>query len=68
IIFTCLEMDTEHFLAIQNEDFDKDEVDEMKGDISYSRPYNFLDATDRAEILEACFWLGYVQTNCYKSI
>lgn len=34
-----------------------------KATISYTRPYDYMDARDRTEILEAFFWFGQVQSN-----
>lgn len=60
VIFTFLQISQAHYQLIR----DKGKVDKTsKAMISYTRPYDYMDATDRAEILESFFWFGYVQSN-----
>lgn len=42
-------------------------VDTNKATISYTRPFDFMDAYDRHEILELFFWFGFVQSNAYRN-
>ncbi|KAK3091208.1 hypothetical protein FSP39_017971 [Pinctada imbricata] len=39
-----------------------------KSHILYTRPYDFMDVSDRNEMLEFLFWLGYVQSSAYKAL
>lgn len=54
IIFTCLDMNTEHLSSLQ----EGSPVDNEKSYIHYSKPYNILVRKDREEILETMFHLG----------
>lgn len=54
IIFTCLNMNTEHLSSLQ----DGSSVDSEKSYIHYSKPYNILVRKDREEILDTLFHLG----------
>ncbi|XP_048749290.2 uncharacterized protein LOC125661348 isoform X2 [Ostrea edulis] len=61
IIFTHLEIGQEHLAMIQrNGDVDgRFEVDGREsGTIYYTKPYDYMNESDRSEILEFLFWLG----------
>lgn len=60
VIFTFLQISQSHYHLIRG----KGKVDKTsKATISYTRPYDYMDARDRTEILEAFFWFGQVQSN-----
>lgn len=64
VIFTYLDIDQDHYEMI----LEKGEaVDTNKATISYTRPFDFMDAYDRHEILELFFWFGFVQSNAYRN-
>ncbi|XP_061177621.1 uncharacterized protein LOC133186382 [Saccostrea echinata] len=54
IIFTRLDLSTEHFQKLRN----GDKLEDDRSRILYSRPYNFLIRKDREEILDTMFQLG----------
>lgn len=54
IIFTCLDMDTEHLSCLQG----GSSVDDEKSNVHYSKPFNFLVRKDREEIMDTLFHLG----------
>ncbi|XP_061180070.1 uncharacterized protein LOC133188597 [Saccostrea echinata] len=63
VILTYLRIDEDHFHQIE----EKGEVNKTSNaTISYTRPFDFMDTSDRQEILESFFWLGYVQSNAYQ--
>ncbi|XP_062598319.1 uncharacterized protein LOC134259737 [Saccostrea cucullata] len=63
VILTYLRIDEDHFHQIE----EKGKVNKTsKATISYTRPFDFMDTSDRQEILESFFWLGYVQSNAYQ--
>ena len=33
--------------------------------ITYTRPFDFMDAYDRKEVLEPLSWFGYIQSGAY---
>lgn len=37
-----------------------------KVNISYTRPYDYMDFTERQALMEPLFWFGFVQSNCYR--
>ncbi|KAK3107466.1 hypothetical protein FSP39_015199 [Pinctada imbricata] len=59
IIFTYLEVTPEHFLKIM----EKGEIDSTEAIIFYTRPFDYLNATDRQEIYEHMFWFGFIQSS-----
>lgn len=60
VIFTFLQISQSHYHLIRG----KGKVDKTsKATISYTRPYDYMDARDRTEILEVFFWFGQVQSN-----
>lgn len=60
VIFTFLQISQSHYHLIRG----KGKVDKTsKATISYTRPYDYMDAKDRTEILEVFFWFGQVQSN-----
>ncbi|KAK3108609.1 hypothetical protein FSP39_011827 [Pinctada imbricata] len=59
VIFTHLDMTSEHLKAIKGKE---EWNDSFRCIIAYSRPYNFMNACDRREMLEMLFWLGYLQS------
>ncbi|XP_052061179.1 uncharacterized protein LOC127701329 [Mytilus californianus] len=65
IIFTALEMDGEHFLAITTPEEASDEENVGSSTIFYTKPYDILNSEDRCEMYEgllrfACFQRNYV--------
>ncbi|KAK3107862.1 hypothetical protein FSP39_023803 [Pinctada imbricata] len=62
--FYLLNIEEEKYVSLQ----DKVIENRKPSKILYTRPYNFLNAADRCEILELCFWLGYLQLNAYKEM
>jgi hypothetical protein len=63
MIFTLLQIDQGHY----TEAVTKGKVDKThRAVISYTRPYDFMDVSDRQEILEPLFWFGFVQSNVDK--
>ncbi|XP_062610362.1 uncharacterized protein LOC134272136 [Saccostrea cucullata] len=60
VIFTFLQISQGHYQMIR----EKGTVDKTnKATISYTRPYDYMEANDRAEILEVLFWFGYIQSS-----
>lgn len=59
IIFTYMDLKSSHYKII----VEKGEVtdDKYRCTIYYTRPFDFLIKSDRDEILEFLFWIGYVQ-------
>ena len=51
--------------GVQLEDINDDEHIK-RSFIHYSRPYDFMDATDRSELLKALFWFGFVQSSEFE--
>ncbi|KAK3102169.1 hypothetical protein FSP39_009300 [Pinctada imbricata] len=65
IIFTYLDIDNDH-LRVINGDNEKDCCHNYRSYIHYSRPFDFMNAEDRSEILEALFLFGYIQSSEYE--
>ena len=61
IIFTYLEADLDGVCMKW-----KPDISEPQPVIHYTRPYDFIDASQRSEILDSLFWFGYVQSAAYK--
>ena len=55
-------MDKRHFFQITG-DWKTQSEDKRSSYIQYTRPYDYMDATDRAEILEFLFWLATIQSS-----
>nr|XP_022311582.1 uncharacterized protein LOC111116851 isoform X1 [Crassostrea virginica] len=63
IILTTLCIEQDHIDQIE----EKGWVDKTcRASISYTRPFDFMDASDRRQLLECFFWFGYVQSNAYQ--
>ena len=61
IIFTYLEADLDGVCTQR-----KPDISDPQPVIHYTRPYDFMDASQRSEILDSLFWFGYVQSAAYK--
>ncbi|XP_061170160.1 uncharacterized protein LOC133179413 [Saccostrea echinata] len=60
VIFTFLQISQGHYQMIR----ERGKVDKTnRATISYTKPYDYMSATDRAEILEALYCLGFIQSN-----
>ncbi|KAK3107704.1 hypothetical protein FSP39_020465, partial [Pinctada imbricata] len=64
VVFTYLDISRDHVSLIEKDRLPK----EMKSTILYTKPYDFMDAQDRKEILELLFWFGYLQSGSYKGM
>lgn len=60
VIFTFLQISQFHYQLIR----DKGKVGKTsRATISYTRPYDYMDASDRNQLVDAFFWFGQVQSN-----
>ncbi|KAK3099034.1 hypothetical protein FSP39_025452 [Pinctada imbricata] len=63
IIFTSMYIE----MDIYNEIVEEGTVQPPnKVNISYTRPYDYMDYSDRQALMEPMFWFGFVQSNAYK--
>ncbi|XP_034325384.2 uncharacterized protein [Magallana gigas] len=63
IIFTYLYIEREDYYRIKEKGCIQKP---RKATISYTRPFDFMDANDRQYIMDTFFWFGFVQSHGYK--
>lgn len=63
IIFTYLYIERENYYRLRETGCIQEP---KKATISYTRPFDFMDANDRQYIMDTLFWFGFVQSHAYK--
>ena len=56
-------MEQTHYMRLSAKDVGDSN---LRSKIVYTKPYDYMCATDRSAILETLFWFGYVQTSGYQ--